>query len=157
MKKTYVLNVNSLGEIRMGADAYGISIDCEGKAIKCLWETPVIVTAGDPTIDSEESSDGNYLIVKGAFATYLFDLTEMTISMFKATIRGRDGIWTEENPILGTEVRHFNGTSGKHYYVQYPFLGDFEFNRVWKRYEEKRLEQLHQLRRNDALAALKST
>lgn len=146
----YGLKTNSLGEIRMGADAYGIAIECNGTTMDALWETPVIVTSASPTVDTEESADGRYLVVSGFFATYIFDLIDLTISLFRATIRNRHGICLEENPILGTDVRHFNGVSGNHYYIQFPFVSSDEFNGTLQKYERKRLIQISELRKNKA-------
>jgi hypothetical protein len=86
------------------------------------------------------------LILESNFATYVIDLEELTISLFHATIRGEDGIWCEETPVLGMASRHVTGKSGKHYYIQFPFVADSDFNIVWADYYRRRLTQIRELK-----------
>ena len=144
----FKIATNCLGEFAMGVNGFGISITSPKAVFSALWETIVIASsaADSPDISTDLSQDGRFLVVVGLFATYVFDLDIQQISLYRATVRNAHGIWCEETPIQGGEVLHFNGISTKHYYVQFPFASDVQFNKVWHLYEQRRLEQIGELK-----------
>ena len=134
-----------LGEIRMGMDAYGITLKKNDRIMKALANEQVF-DSPKPSVElaTESRSNTDYLILHGLFATYVVDLAEWKLSLFRATIRGQT-FWTEENPIYGRNEKHLNGQSGRHYFVQFPFVSDNDFLKVWQQYHEKRVRQIRLL------------
>jgi hypothetical protein len=128
----------------MGVCGHGLSVICRNGRFSALRDVIVFASSDpdSPPVATDLSTDDRYLVVNGEFATYVFDLDEMKISLYRATVHGDEGVWCEENPIQGKEVAHFNTQSGRHYYIQFPFVGDAEFNNVWSQYLAKRLVQI---------------
>lgn len=144
MDQPFKIETNCLGEFRMGVNGHGLSVMCRKGRFSALRSVIVLASSDpdSPPVSTDLSTDGRYLVVNGDFATYVFDLDEIKISLYRATVRGAEGVWCEENPIQGREVTHFNVQSGRHYYIQFPFIGDAEFNDAWSRYLAKRLVQI---------------
>src|SRR5690554_5565462 len=94
------IELNPLGEFRMGCDAYGM------------------------------------------------DIKDQTISVYRATVRGVNNEWCDENPIYGKETRHVQGFS-RHYHLQFPFVRKDRFHQVFGDYEALRRRQIQEL--TDAL------
>jgi hypothetical protein len=142
-----------LGEFRMGVDGFGASISVKGKPISCLTKEIVFVKLGTATSSNwheefvELSADGRFLIIHGQFATFVIDIPSLTLSLFKDTIRSADGIWCEEISIYGKDTCHVNGTR-RHYYLQFPFLDEFDFTARRSDYRELRLRQIREAKDN---------
>lgn len=136
-----------LGEIHMGSEAWGLSIAGKQSTFTALSNHPVLVGSANWTDRVMHSRCGDYLIVEGAFFTFVLSLGHQTLSLYKATLRDDTGTWCEETPIFGEETQHLNGANGKHYYVQFPFIPDEEFWPVFRTYEQLRLAQIAHLRR----------
>lgn len=150
MSNKFHIEINSLGEFRMDTVAYGVIVECEAGRFDALIHTKVYVATGGnkPKIDSDESTDGRYLILIGYFDTFVLDLEEFELSLFRTTVRSRDGIWSEETPILGSSTRHINAKSNDHYYIQFPFVPDEEFSEVWEEYSKRRIIQIREFKVN---------
>jgi hypothetical protein len=148
LPRNFEVNTNCLGEFRMGAYGHGISVACPKGRFMALWNTIVLGTSDTdpPKVPTDLSADSRFLVIAGDFASYVLDLEAMAISLHRATVRDSEGIWCEETPISGQNVVHFNGQSGKHYYVQFPFIAESKFNEFWAVYEKRRLGQIRELR-----------
>ncbi|MFZ3320755.1 MAG: hypothetical protein WA190_00175 [Usitatibacter sp.] len=149
LPRNFEVATNCLGEFHMGAVGHGISVTCPKGRFMALWSTIVLVTSDNfdpPKVPTDLSTDSRFLVIAGEFASYVLDLEAVAISLYRATVRDSEGIWCDETPISGNDVVHFNGKSGKHYYVQFPFIGEPKFNEYWAAYEKRRLGQIRELR-----------
>ncbi len=142
--------IHNLGEFRMGAEGFGISFIFDDKIYDFLSDLVVFcnVTNESVTKHLTYSIDNKYLIVKGIFDTYVIDVYEREISLYKVTIRTNQ-IWSEETAVWGSQVRHINGGDGSHYYIQFPFVPFNCFNRKREEFETLRIKQLNELVKND--------
>ena len=152
MPITYIATKINLGEFRMGCVAYGLHIKTTLGEFKAL-EAQLVLVEGDPNQSIEFSKCNRYLIVSGLFAVYVLDLEETAISLIKGTIRERIAdanedftVWSEETPIYGRDNFHLDGASGKHYFLQFPFVPDYKFTEVFKGFHELRVKQILQAR-----------
>lgn len=146
MKKIAVVQdveLNSLGEFRMGCEAYGITINTNFGDIETFKDVPIMIGQTDYSRVIEQSSCKRYLLIIGAFATYILDIKEQTISVYRATVRGVNNEWCEENPIYGKETHHVNGLS-RHYYLQFPFVKKEHFHQVFGAYTALRKRQIEE-------------
>lgn len=151
---SYAITTLSLGEIRMGCTAYGINIKAVNGEFKSLEAAPILVGSDDWKNIVEASTCCRYLVIHGQFCIYILDLEEISVSLYRATIRGRIGewdegvtVWSEETPICGSNTFHLNGVSGKHYYLQFPFVRDSEFSNFFDSYHALRMQQIIQARK----------
>lgn len=138
----------------MGCTAYGLLVRTSQGEFRAMETTPVLVGCDDLSQALELSTCGRYLIVHGSFSTYVLHLEEISISLFKSVIRERIHaphedftIWSEENPIYGRDSFHLDGTTGKHYFLQFPFVRDKEFNKVFGNYHSLRVKQILEARK----------
>ncbi len=139
----YKVDLNGLGEIRMGAEAFGLRVTTEVGEFNCLWDEPVLVGDDDYSKVIEKSNDGYTLCINGQFATYILNLKENTIALYKVTVRGKNNEWSEETPIFGSEKTHLSGFK-KHYYIQFPFVKDNELNEYVSKYVQLRQAQIEE-------------
>lgn len=130
-----------LGEIRMGCDAYGVLIKTNFGEIDVFQDTPILVGQTDPAKVIEQSSCNRYVLIKGAFATYMVDIKDQSISVYRATVRGPNNEWCDENPVYGAESHHVKGFS-RHYHLQFPFVHNDRFHQVFDEYEALRCRQI---------------
>jgi hypothetical protein len=132
----------------MGAEGYGVIINTEKARIDCLAEQIVFVNPiGYPDktdLNSlfDRSRDERFLIVEGAFETFIVDLKLSSVTMFRETIRARD-IWCDENPIWGDDHVHIDGLK-RHYFVQFPFFSNGKFIERRQEYRNMRLGQIEE-------------
>jgi len=152
----YTATTVGLGEFRMGCDAYGLVVSSARGTFRALEAAPVFVGNEDTDKALELSTCDRYLIVGGAFATYVLDLEDTSISLFKVTIRKRIrsenpyedfSVWSEENPIYQKHNLHLNGKSGRHYFLQFPFVRDEDFNASFDIYHALRVRQILEARK----------
>lgn len=138
---------NYLGEFRMGTNGFGITIINKDVTIN-VFDKEIIFASAEKKINIENyidySNDSKYLIIEGAFFTYIIDLIDNTISIYQCTIKDANGAWSEEIPIMGNNKTHIN-TKKRHYYIQYPFFTQSEFTNKWNYYKWKRLEQINEM------------
>lgn len=137
--------ITDLGEIRMGCPSFGLLLEDNEEVYQTFSEEAIFITQDKGSIITKicESTDGLYLIIKGDFFTYIINKAEKTVSVYKATIRSESGIWSEETPIAGSETYHLNGTDGRHYYLQFPFIHLKNFKRNWQNYNHIRIDQIN--------------
>ena len=138
------IELNPLGEFLMGCDAYGMTIKTNFGEIETFRDVPVMIGQTDYSKFVEQSSCKGYLLIKGAFATYIVDIKDQTISVYRATVRGVNNEWCDENPIYGKETRHVQGFS-RHYHLQFPFVRKDRFHQVFRDYEALRRRQIQEL------------
>jgi len=131
-----------LGEIRMGCDAYGLIINTNFGNFEQFAKTPILVGTDDYSNCIQHSSCRKYILIRGEFHVYILNLIDQTISVYKATIRGESGVWSEEQAIYGKEKYHINSFS-RHYYLQFPFVHKQQFYSVLAKYEALRKEQIN--------------
>ena len=114
----YTIDINCLGEFRMGVNGYGMTILSEGKKLDFLKDKLVFANSAPPSdppdvkdlVDRINNKD--IIVIKGAFSTFLVDIRAEEASLFKHTIRAPKGVWCEESAIYGSESFHFTGKSG---------------------------------------------
>lgn len=135
------IELNPLGEIRMGCDAYGVVIATNFGVFDIFKETPVLIGSKDHSKCITQSDCNRYLLLKGSFGTYILDIKDQSISIYKTTICGETNEWSEEQAIFGKDKIHINGFS-QHYYLQFPFVRQTQFNEVLARYKSLRKEQI---------------
>lgn len=148
MKATKFKTVNH-GEFRMCAEAIGLEILINDKWIKCLSDDLVFVNVDDKSVDShvEYSDDEKYMIIHGKFDTFILDTEDEKISLYRITVR-EVPIWSEEIAIMGDSQRHFDSCSGKHYYIQFPFVSYDDFSSIRNSYVTERIKQIIKMKEN---------
>ena len=142
------VELKPLGEFRMGCDAYGIIIKTNFGHIETFKDVPIMIGQTDSSKCIEQSACTRYLSIKGAFSTYIVDIKDQAISIYRTTMRGLNNELCDENPIYGTETHHIKGLR-RHYYLQFPFVGKDRFFQIFADYEVIRRRQIKELR--DAL------
>lgn len=145
MKREAVLEgveLNPLGEIRMGCDAYGVTLKTSFGDFDVFKNIPILIGHTDHSKCIEQSKCNRYLLLSGEFGTYVLDIKDQSISVYKTTIRGENNEWSEEQAIFGKDKTHINGFS-RHYYLQFPFVRQASFYEVLGKYEVLRKEQIH--------------
>ena len=148
-KMEYSISLECLGEFRMGVNGYGITIRYKDKQLDFLSDKIVFAHSDEPDIGSfiEEIKNEPILVIDGAFSTFFVNLETAEASLFKHTVRTSDGAWSEECPIYGNETYHFNGKSGRHYYVQFPFVPCSRFKQTIEEFEELRIKQISEAKK----------
>lgn len=135
------IELNPLGEIRMGCDACGVLIKTNFGDFDVFKDVPVLIGSTDHSKYIEQSSCKRYLLLKGEFGTYILDIKDQSISVYKTTIRGSNNEWSEEQAIFGKDKTHINGFS-RHYYLQFPFVRQKSFYDTLGKYEALRKQQI---------------
>lgn len=135
------IELNPLGEIRMGCDAYGVVIKTNFGNFDLFKDTPVLIGHTDHSKVIIPSKCKRYLLVKGCFGTYILDIKDQSISVYKTTIRGAGNEWSEEQAIFGKDKTHIKGFD-QTYYIQFPFVRQAKFNEVLSKYESLRKKQI---------------
>lgn len=138
------IQINYLGEFRMGCDSYGLTITTNFGVIETFSDIQILIGQSDYSKIVEQSACKRYLLIKGAFATYIVDIKDQSISVYRATVRGIDDEWSEENAIYGKETHHIRGFS-RHYHLQFPFVRKDNFHQVFCEYESLRRRQMQEL------------
>lgn len=72
----------------MGCDAYGISIKTNFGDFDIFKDVPIFIGHTDYLKCIEQSKCSRYLCLKGAFGTYILDIKDQSISVYKTTLRG---------------------------------------------------------------------
>lgn len=135
------VELNPLGEIRMGCDAYGVIIKTNFGDFDIFRDVPILIGHTDHSKCIEHSKCNRYLLLRGEFGTYILDIKDQSISVYKTTIRGANNEWSEEQAIFGKDKDHINGFS-RHYYLQFPFVRQKSFYEILGKYEALRKEQI---------------
>lgn len=135
------IELNLLGEIRMGCDAYGVVIKTNFGCFEIFKDIPVLIGHTDHSKCISQSECKRYLLVKGGFGTYILDIKEQSISIYKTTIRGKNNEWSEEQAIFGKDKTHIKGFD-QTYYLQFPFVRQAQFNEVFSKFECLRKRQI---------------
>jgi hypothetical protein len=135
------VELNPLGEFRMGCDAYGIIIRTNFGDLDIFRDVPILIGHTDHSKCIEQSKCNRYLLLRGVFGTYILDIKDQSVSVYKATIRGSSNEWSEEQAIFGRDKTHINGFS-RHYYLQFPFVRQKAFYEIFEKYEALRIEQI---------------
>lgn len=135
------ISLNPLGEIAMGCEAYGVVIRTNFGNFDVFRDIPILVGHTNHSKCIIQSECNDYILILGSFGQYILDIKDQTISIYKITIRGSDNEWCEENPIFGKDRIHIKGFS-KHYYLQFPFVRQSQFNEVLSKYESLRRIQI---------------
>ena len=142
--------ITNLGEFRMGAEGHGLILYINGHSYDALADSIVFCNVNQQEAGKfiDYSCDDNYLIIKGFFDTYIIDLKNATISLFRITLRDI-GMWCEESPIYGNIQTHINGKNGKHYFIQFPFIPFASFNKIKEQYIVLRIHQINEMKNKD--------
>ncbi|MCZ4371292.1 hypothetical protein O4H50_05765 [Vibrio diazotrophicus] len=129
-----------LGEIRMGCEGYGLIIYTVHGVIDVFKDEIISVNSQDSERVVMLSKCGEFLMVNGEFGQYIVNIREQRISVYRITIRS-NSIWSEEIAVFGKEKTHINGFS-RHYYLQFPFIIQQDFQKTLSRYKSLRERQL---------------
>lgn len=135
------IELTPLGEIRMGCDAYGLIINTNFGRFDVFSDIPVIVGYTDHTKCVIQSSCKRYILVQGESDTYILDIKDQTVSLYKTTIRGDGNTWSEEQAIYGSERAHIKGFP-KTYYLQFPFVKQSQFSQFKTKFDNLRKQQI---------------
>src|SRR5690606_24538945 len=111
------IELNPLGEIRMGCDAYGVMIKTNFGCFDIFKDIPVLIGHADHSKCISQSECKRYLLVKACIGTYILDVKEQSISIYKTTFRGKNNECCEELAIFAKEKTHIQGFS-QTYYLQ---------------------------------------
>lgn len=144
VKKAAVIThveLHPLGEIRMGCQAYGISIETNFGNFEVFRQAPILVGHTDYDKQLSQSKCTRYIALHGSFATYLLDIKDQSIAIYRMTIRGKNNQLSEENAILGKRRFHISGFS-QSYFLQFPFIKKECFNDAVEHYIERRQQQM---------------
>ena len=135
--------ITDLGEFRMGCEGHGIVFVIDGTRYDALAKQIVFCNVTRESVSEYlcYSRDRRYLIAKGIFDTYVIDLSERLISLYKVTVRDSE-IWSEETAVWGAKRTHVSGEDGNHYYIQFPFVPFSDFMSLRQNYTFKRIAQL---------------
>lgn len=126
----------------MGCDAYGVIIKTNFGDFYIFRDAPILIGHTDYSKCIEQSTCTRYLLLRGAFGTYILDIKDQSISVYKATIRGSNNEWSEEQAIFGKDKNHINGFS-RNYYLQFPFVQQQLFHEIFGKYETLRIQQIN--------------
>jgi len=137
------IEINPLGEITMGCEAYGATIKTNYGNFDFLSQVPVAVGKENVKDRIEASACGHYLKIEGEFSTWVLDIKNQSISIYRTTIKTKNNEWSEEQVIYGSERTHINGFK-KHIYLQFPFVGKARFEEKRKDYESLREKQIRE-------------
>lgn len=148
-REKYKLLYEIKGEFKMGVDGYSlIVLDEDGNIFSDYFKDRYAwvghITKENPPhfFDKNES----FLIIKDNHnATYVLDLENKLLSLYKTTIRTFSGEVCNENAIWGNEKMRIHLPEDV-LYIQFPFLSLSEFDQVVKRYTEIRKTQIELLR-----------
>ena len=146
----YRIELHEIGEFRMGAWAFGVTIFSGSTVISCLENIHVFSGSMESPDISElvdEDPEQNTIVLIGTFSSFVIDLNNAKLSLFKHTIRDSSGIWCEETPIYKDKQVHVSSKFGKHYYVQFPFYNQEQFNAKVQSYEQLRLTQIKEMKK----------
>jgi len=140
----YVLN--GLGEFRMGAEGFGITLIFDDQRCDILSKTIVFCNVTQETVKGYfvYSADRKHVIIKGIFDTYVINVPNREIALFRITVHDSD-VWSDESAIWGSNRRHVSGADGSHYYVQFPFVPFESFEAFRHKYETMRRQQISEL------------
>ena len=142
--------IMSLGEFRMGCEAYGLRIRTGYGIFDFMIDMPVLIGSDNWQKVIEESCCGEYIKVDGAFDTFILKCSELRASVYKTTINtsviddrdwGEGGEWTVENVIYGSQRQHIN-TFKNHIYLQFPFVDQGIVNKMLGDYKALRVKQI---------------
>ena len=125
----------------MGCEAYGLIINTNFGSFEQFSKTPILIGSENYSRCIEHSSCKNYILIRGEFHVYILNLMEQTISIYKATIRGVENTWSEEQAIYGNKKYHI-GSFSRQYYLQFPFVHKEKFLSFLGKYEALRREQI---------------
>jgi hypothetical protein len=131
------------GEIAMGSDSYGIRIETNSGNFDNFTKLPVLVGHDDYEGCTEVSTCNRYFLITGAFTTWILDIKDQAISVYKTTIRTEDAEWSEEQAIFGKH-RHHISSFDRHYYLQFPFVDKDKFEAVYQNYTTLRIRQIYE-------------
>jgi len=146
----YRIELHEIGEFRMGAWAFGATIFSGSTVISCLENIHVFSGSMElPDISEliDEDPEQNTIVLIGTFSSFVIDLNKAKLSLFKHTIRDSSGIWCEETPIYKDKQAHVSSKFGKHYYIQFPFYNQDQFNAKVQAYEQLRLAQIKEMKK----------
>lgn len=130
-----------LGEIRMGCDAYGLSIKTNFGDFDIFKDTPILIGNKDYSKCIEQSECTRYLLLRGEFGIYILDIKDQSVSAYKVTVRGSSNEWSEEQAIYGKVKSHIKGFA-RHYYLQFPFVRQNKFLQTVADYDALRRRQI---------------
>ena len=135
------IQIHPMGEIRTGCEAFGITISTNFGVIDVFADSHVLVGHTDRSKCIEQSNCSRYLLLRTAFDTFIIDIKDQAISVYKTTIWGKGNEWTEEQAIYGNEKTHVSGFS-RNYYLQFPFVRKAHFKQTFNNFKQMRIEQI---------------
>ncbi|MFT6910396.1 MAG: hypothetical protein ACJAS1_007125 [Oleiphilaceae bacterium] len=152
LEKLPIIEIHPIGEFRMGAMGYGLSIHTVYGTYDFLKDIPTLI--GSTNYDSavEISEDQRYFKVSGPDITYILDSKNMKASIYRITVRAvsekEQYAWSEsavysseENCVFGKNTEHINGFH-RHVYLQCQWVVQDEILSLVSKYKNLREDQL---------------
>ncbi|WP_428241179.1 hypothetical protein [Gynuella sp.] len=144
------IEIHSVGEFRMGAMGYGLTIRTSYGTYDFLKDVPVLIGSTHYETVVDISNDERYFKILSPDVTYILDSKHMKASIYRiavrAAIEGDDGrsesiVYSEENCVFGQETQHINGFR-EHIYLQCPWVGQDQILSLVGKYQALRENQL---------------
>lgn len=158
LEKLPKIEIIPIGEFRMGAMGYGLTIRTSYGTYDFLKDVPTLIGSDDPSSAVEISKDERYFKVSGPDVSYILDSKYMKVSIYRINVRAVSKgtyAWSEnimciseENCVFGRNTEHISGFH-RHVYLQCLWVGQDEILSLVRKYQALREGQLQ-----DAINAL---
>lgn len=144
------IEIHPIGEFRMGAMGYGLTIRTAYGTYHFLKDIPTVIGSTNYESVVEISKDERYFKVTGPDVTYILDSKYMKASVYRITVRAdvieadgssEDMVYSVENCVFGKEKVHINSFLS-HVCVQCPWVGQDEILSLVSKYQKFRKDQL---------------
>jgi hypothetical protein len=152
LEKFPQIEVHPIGEFKMGAMGYGLTIRTAYGTYDFLKDVPTLIGTSCHSSAVEISNDGRYIKVSGPDVKYILDSKNMKASIYRITVRAESEkeqyAWSEsvnfiseENCVFGKNTEHIKGFH-RHVYLQCQWVTQEEILSLVSKYQTLREEQL---------------
>jgi hypothetical protein len=146
------IETHPIGEFRMGAMGYGVTIRTTNGTYDFLKDVPTLIGTSCHSSAVEISNDGRYIKVSGPDVKYVLDSKTMKVSIYRITVRAESekeqyawsesvNYFSEENCVFGKNTEHIKGFQ-RHVYLQCQWVTQEEILALVSKYQTLREEQL---------------
>ena len=152
LEKLPKIEIHPIGEFRMGAMGYGLTIHTAYGIYDFLRDIPTLIGTDNHSSAVEISKDERYFKVSGPDVKYILDSKYMNVSVYRINIRAKSergryawsesvSCYTEENCIFGRNTEHIRGFH-QNVYLQCPWVGQDEILSLICKYQKLRVAQI---------------